>query len=409
MGRVFEELCKGPVVVVDDQIGTGDDIDKLVAEIRDDNKLPVLCYTSIEEARGRVAGLLFCNFIVLDWVFAASPEQVEGEVRVGAEAEAISREEVIDFIRAVQKISLAPIFVLSAFNPDEIRSTLQDAGIKTEGERFVFVEGKSVLSKRKGALTSRIEKWIKESPHIYLSKWWTNEWLSKNTRVFWDLCDSIPDWPAWFYKSFEQDGNEPLLALIDSLSQLVYSEISVSSIDRSLVRKKTDRMDDQILNSLKKLYERLVYTRNDINKDIRPGDVFRLEDSGKTFYLLNVRPECDTVKREQEDEEVVLYCLKGKPKKPRKLKDRYDAKFGLIERKTEILLLLLDGNDIVRFDNKNLELWHYSDIVEKKICRVVSPFINRIRQSYCNFLGRIGVPSYPKEISASIFKRTETS
>lgn len=179
--------------------------------------------------------------------------------------------------------------------------------------------------------------------------------------------------------------------------------MSVSSLEESYIEKKVEQIDEESLKSLKKLYERLVYTKHDIDKDIRPGDIFRIEEGEEKTYLLNLRPECDTTKRIKESR-IELYCLRGKAKESKELEGRYDEEFGVVnERKTEILLFLLDGNDVVKFDNRKLEIWKYTEIKDKKICRVVSPFINEKRQHYGNFLGRIGVPSYPKDIYKSIF------
>lgn len=400
MGELFSSLCKGPVIVIDDRIDTDDLINKLIEEIIDNN-LPVFSYKSIGEIKTELPNFTFSNFIILDWKM--EERERPPEVQLGAGKKEISEQIVIDFIRELQKTCFAPIFILSNLSKEDIEYILKDKKIIKNGARAVFVENKATLCRKKGTLISKIESWITESPHIYLAKWWTNEWLLNNTKVLWDLYNSNSDWPAWFYDSFKKDEEEPLLALVNSLFQLIYSEMSISNLERSYIEKKVEPIDDELLKSLKKLYARLVYTENEIDKDIRPGDIFRIEEENKKIYLLNIRPECDTTKRKNESD-TLLYCLRGRARKSNKLKDRYDKNVGVVMRKTEILLFLLDGNDIVRFDNKELEIRPYGDIKDKKICRVVSPFINQIRQSYCNFLGRVGIPSYPEHIFKSIFK-----
>lgn len=399
LGELFKELCKGPVLVVDDMIGEkGDPINNLIEEIESDNNLPVLCYKSINEARNKLTGFLFTNFIVLDWKMDSGETKMPLGVQKGAEAEAISEQEVIDFIKDLQKVCFAPIFILSNFNKDNIISKLEDEEIIIKGKKNVFVENKNVFIESKGILISKIEEWVIESSHIYLSKWWTNEWLSNNTRIFWDLYNLNPDWPAWFYDSFKKDGDEPILALVDSLFQLVYSEITTSSINETYIAKKIDEMENNY-ESLKQLYERLVYRYSDIDKDIRPGDIFKKDDK----YYLNIRPECDTTKRITDPE---LYLLEGEVKSAEEIEDRYYEKFGIIEKEPEIIVLFLDNNDIVRFDKRNLSIKLHSELLKdfEKICRIVPPFITRIRQSYLSNLGRFGVPSYPKQIVDSLFK-----
>ena len=193
MRELFDELCKGPVVAIDNMIGKPDPINQLIEEI-EANNLPVIKCTSLDEARTKTQGLLFANFVILDWKMIGEAEPVPVEVQSPAEMEEIAGEEVIDFIKELKKICLAPIFILSAYDKGEIITKLENAGI-TEEKYCVFVENKNEII---GALIQRIEDWIKGSPHIYLTKCWTNEWLRKTNIVFWELNELNPDWPALF-------------------------------------------------------------------------------------------------------------------------------------------------------------------------------------------------------------------
>ena len=397
---LFEDLCKGPAIVVDDRIDVaGDPIGKLVQEIKS-RKLPILTYKSISEIREVLGTILFCNFFILDWKMVGGQMEVPPEVQPGAEAEDSWEQEVIELIRQIQKVSLAPIFVLSAYDTDEITSRLQNAGVKTGGTQSVFVVSKNTVCQNEGALVSKIEGWIKGSPHVYLAKWWTNEWLVNNTRVFWDLCESNPDWPAWFYRSFKQDGDEPILALRDTLFRLILSDTDVSSVNELFLDKDMGTPDDDTLESLKRLYMRLVYTSNNINRDIRPGDIFKKDDS----YYLNIRPECDTASPAIRDPK--LYLLKGDKTQPSDpLTIQYQEQYGVIPKEYQIVMHFLDGNDIVVFDKRKLSVKEKSKLRGyTKICRVVEPFITQARHSFSSFLGRFGVPRYPKQIIDSLFE-----
>jgi hypothetical protein len=408
MGELFEELCKGPVVVIDDMIGKDEDrINELIKEIQKHN-LPILKFKSIEEVRQELPGLCFSNFIVLDWKMIGGVEGMP-EVQLGSTAEEMAEQEVMELIKEFQKICLAPIFVVSAYNKGDIIAKLKGAGIVKEGKNFVFVENKDELCGTEGALISKIEDWINDNPHIYLAKCWTNEWLSKNTLVFWDLYELNPDWPTLFYHSFKERGEDPILALRDTLIQLVYSEIDVTPINESLLDKETKEVESNSSESLKELYQRLVYTTSNIERDIRPGDIFKRKENGKDRYYLNIRPECDTTKRNESDDPE-LYLLKGDAKKPAEIKKRYQGKYGIIPWENEIIMLHLDGKDIVRFDKKKLFVKKFSEIKEcEKICRIVPPFITQIRQSISSYLGRFGVPSYPPQIVDSLFESNGSS
>lgn len=409
MGQLFQELCKGPVVVVDDRIGDERDlINKLIEEI-EENALPVLKYTTIRDARNKLQGMLFSNFIILDWKMTGAIEEIPTGVQTGAELEAITKQEVIEFIKELRKICVAPIFILSAFDKDWIVSELEREGILSETKDWVFVENKDTLCETRGVLISKIEEWIENSPHIYLAKCWTNEWLSKNTMVFWDLYRLNPDWPALFFRSFKDDGIDPILALRDTLFQLVLSELDCSSIDESLLDREISTVNSTSSESLKELYTRLVYTTNNIGRDIRPGDIFKIQEGNKEKYYLNIRPECDTT-RHGEADDPELYLLEGQSVKRRDVKDRYKGKYGIVPWENEIIMLHLDGKAVVQFYKKDLLVKRFSEMKKyQKVCRIVPPFITQIRQSYSSFLGRYGVPSYPRQIVDSVFQSTEES
>lgn len=399
MGELFNELCKGPVIAIDDMIDTGDPIDQLIREI-EGNNLPVISFKTLSEARAKTQGFLSANFIILDWKMIGEAELVPVEVLTPAGMEEMAGEEVIDFIKELRKICIAPIFILSAYDKGEIISKLNGAGI-TEEKHCVFVENKSSII---GTLIQRIEDWIR-SPHIYLMKCWTNEWLEKNSMIFWELNELNPDWPALFYRSFESRGEDPILGLRDTLFQLISSEIEVSMIDTSYLVKEEGKTE---LESLKDLYRRIVYTTKNIERDIRPGDIFKTKEGAKERYYLNIRPECDTTKPQKEEgNEVLLYLLEGQAKRPKDYKDRYDPTRGqIIPWQNEIFLLHLDNHHLVRFEKKELIIKAYSEITGKdykKICRVVPPFVTQIRQSYSNYVSRFGIPSYPREIVDLVF------
>lgn len=403
---LFKQLCKGPVVAIDNMIGKPDPINQLIQEI-EANDLPVISCRSLDEARAKTQGLLFANFIVLDWKMIEEGEPVPVEVQAAEEMEEVAGEEVIDFIKELKKICLAPIFILSAYDKGEIISKLSSAGI--EEKHCVFVESKSLLCETKGTLVRKIEEWIR-SPHIYLMKCWTNEWLEKNNLVFWELNELNPDWPALFYHSFESRGEDPILGLRDTLFQLISSEIDISKIDTSYLVKEAGTTEPA---SLKDLYGRIVYTTKNIERDIRPGDIFKTRAGTKRRYYLNIRPECDTIKPKEGEDVVKLYLLEGQTKRPQDYADRYKTERGqIIPRQDEIFLIHLDNHPLVRFEKKELIVKAYSEIKEEKwekICRVVPPFITQIRQSYSNYISRFGIPSYPREITDHIFPPEKTS
>lgn len=398
MGKLFKELCKGPVIVIDDRIDDDSDpIHKIIKEIKSSG-LPIISYKTPDELRNDLENLFFSNFVILDWMFYEEVDSKTG-AQPGTETEVANKENVIQLINELLKTCTAPIFVISNMDTNTILSELTGAGITGEDRARVFVEHKQKIGKKNGKFISRIEDWIKESPHVYLTKYWTNEWLSKNTKVFWELYALNPNWPALFYHSFEEDGEDPVLALRDTLFQLVFTEIDVSGIDVSFLDKKIEEESgEDSKESLRRLYERLVYTEKDIDKDVRPGDVFKKGDK----YYLNIRPECDTTKRVRNPR---IYLLEGEVKKFEDVKKQYNREYSEFrETVFQIIMPFLDENDVVVFNKRKLSIERYNSTMKRrKVCRVVPPFITRIRQNYSSFLGRFGVPKYPRQLLDSIY------
>ena len=199
-------------------------------------------------------------------------------------------------------------------------------------------------------------------------------------------------------KHFEQE-EDPIIALKNTLFQLIYSELDVSAVDPARLTTGLESADKIKENeSLRILYQRLVYLKKDIEKDIQPGDIFK---KGKDYYM-NIRPDCDTTIRAGAD--IELYLLKGNKRAPSKVKEGYLKDLGVIDDKeSEITMPLLDGKPFVVFSKRNLYIEKYSNWKTSKICRVASPFITRIRQNYSSYIGRFGLPSYPKQIIESLF------
>jgi hypothetical protein len=406
MGELFGELCKGPVVVVDDKIGDSEDlINKLIREIKENN-LPVLEYKSIGEVRKELVSLFFSNFMILDWKIIGGEDGSRTGASIGYEAEAVTEQEVIKFIKEFRKICLAPIFVLTAYNKSGVISKLKTAGIITEGRNYVFVEHKNVLCATTGTLISKIEDWIKESPHIYLAKCFTNEWLSKNTRVFWDLFDLNPNWPNVFYKSFKEDGEDPISGLNDVLFRLVKAKTNLNNIDDKILKRAAE---DSNIDKIKELYGKIMYLEENID-DIKPGDIYK---KGQKYYI-NIRPECDTTKREN-NEDVVIYLIPGTKISDTKVKEEFykihkenkKEHGAIIPKVNEEILPFLDGKNFIRFRFKDLKIKEYSEMRDKKKCRLIPPFITHLQHRYSSFLGRYGIPKVPQEVYDEIFGKNK--
>lgn len=393
MGDLFNNICKGPVVVIDDCIGKpGDLINEFITEI-DSASLPLLKFTDLEKAKDRINNLLFSNFTILDWNFLSSQPTIEHGVSMGPEAESEMEKEILEFISDIQSVNIGPIFIVSNLDGDAINDKLEQAQSQYNfNKKALIIANKSII-KEKGGLIIAIEEWINQSSHLYFSKWFINELLKTNSNIYLELFAIYPEWPLVYYNSFKDDKIDPVLALKDTLHKLLLTEFDISNFDDNQLEQYNDPNDHR---QQFELYQRLYYTKTNIGRDTKPGDIFKID--GK--YYLNIRPECDTTKRVRNPE---LYLLEGVQKTPNDL-DRHPEVFYK-ERIYEIILFNIDDNNIIVFNKRKLRIRKINDIKDSKICRINEPFITHIQHSFSSYIGRYGLPRYPKDFLKDIFNR----
>ncbi len=387
---LFDSLCVGPVAIIDDEVETSREVKKICKELEGRN-IPLIKFSAIEDADKAVANLTSCNFIILDWRFdrpAGAPAEVLAGDAFGEE----KKKEVLEFIKKFQKHVAAPIFIVSQEAATNILQELDAAGISTREKECVFVGTKRGF-KIKGAMARKVDKWISRHPHVYLAKWWSGKWNQQNTALFWSLFQADPHWPNVFFKTFVADGVDPSVALLETLNQLVFSTISTDGLD--LERFKKNRQGNA--KALRTLYQRLVYTTSNIEKDAKPGDIYYKDGA----YWLNIRPECDTTSRGGNNPEI--YLIKGIRKEYQEVRRRI-TKYGILPKVPEIIMLCLDDTDIVVFDKRKLNIVKYNDWKAHKKWRIVNDHVIQIRQSFANYIGRFGVPSFPDALRKSLVR-----
>lgn len=397
----FVALNKGPVLVIDDTIGgEEDDIKEIISRI-EKKGLPVLKYNNLDKANEEINNLYFSNFIILDWYLF--PEELPGDVSLGATLRESLNKKKIDFIKKVKHICFSPIFIFTNISTEgieeEIEKPLMENSLLYSDSRrnFIFIRNKQEILKN---LFEDINKWILKNPHIYFSKIWLNQCLKNSNEIFWSLYKKNSNWPNVFYKSFVEDGEDPIYGLNDILFRLVKAKMSYRNLDTKIIGEKVDAAD---MNEIKLLYAGIMYLeeKDKIEDDIKPGDIFKEESE----YYINIRPECDTTKKKDKNiDKIDIYLVKGKQISNEWVEENlYDEKYGLLNRPTLYILPFLDGKNFVQFQFKNLEIREYSEMKSKKICRLLPPFITSFQHQFSGFLGRYGMPRVPDEVFAEIF------
>ena len=402
-------LLKGIAVVIDDEVNNASsDIRGIIRKIKE-RGIPVVAYDSLDAAEKCVDNFSFISFVILDWKMIAPIETESNEiVRAGSVVSGDENQRrVIGFINKIKQVCFTPIFIFTNKPNEEISNEILPA-LKQEGlfydetkRNFIFVENKSYMLKY-NRLFNNVEKWVANTPAIYVLKVWEEELLKNKNKVFWELYNvSKGVWPKILWEHFEKEKENPNIGLNETIANLVMSSMTLDKLEKGKIAKRIAVNDIQ---ETKGIYRRIMFDDNNLH-GIRPGDIYK-ENS---HYYLNIRPECDTIQGRPGCDSI--YLLKGKKLKDKELKDikKQHSKSGITQKINEALICLLENDGIVKFDFRELEIKKSTPPFQnKRVCRLMPPFITNIQQRFTAFLGRFGVPRLPHNIEKELLSPQNT-
>ena len=401
------DLLKGVGVVIDNGIGEEENINRIISKVHDKG-IPTTEFKSIDSAKKCMHNFLAVNFIILDWKMESLSTESPIGVKGGQELIDEAKQKVIEFIKELKKHCFAPIFIFTneaqADIETDILAKLRNAGLyyDQDGKDFIYVRNKKEILKY-NRLFKEINEWINKMPSIYLLKAWDKEFLKVKNELFWDLYNrSQGGWPKVLWNHYKDEYEVPHVCINEVICQLIFSKITLQGIDENIIVKSREK---PALKEIKDIFRKVMFQDGEINgsklEGIRPGDIFK--DNGK--YYLNIRPECDTVEGRHGGK--IVYLLKGErvaANDMRKLKKKQYSLSGLNAKNCEAFIWLLEGDGIVKFDFRNIEAKDFTAMKEKRLCRLLSPYITNIQQRYSSYLGRFAVPRLPKAIEEDILK-----
>lgn len=128
------------------------------------------------------------------------------------------------------------------------------------------------------------------------------------------------------------------------------------------------------------------------DNEIRCGDLYSGE--GRQYWL-NLRPDCDCIPRNGGDvANVDVYCVEGERLRPGELRKLF--KNGHFEERVSqsVVFGVVDGNSILfRFDK--LRVCKYSEVRDRRVGRLLHPYVTRVQQRYAMYLQRQALPRIP--------------
>lgn len=391
-----ENLFKGIGMVVDDEVNSGKDkaIDGIVKYLENDNHLPLVKYDVLPDDI-EASCLSKLSFLLLDWELNTLKD-ADGNSIPNAALKKQNIRENVAFIKQVVNKVVIPIFIFSNENIDSIKNSLsQYEIIKDDENEPIFILGKSDLfdNENKCIMFDKVNDWLKKTPSIYVTQKWKTVYLDAINGMALDMRAASPYWPNLLWNNYESDGVNPSEEISSLINQNTLSRIQPVEFDKEILSvKKT--CDEQIL---KRLLERQRFISNEyLGDSSSTGDIYKW---GQKYYL-NIRPSCDCVGREGKN---YIYLIKGEKVKEKEIQNGlFNDKYGNFNEQSNFVIVGPIDGFFFRFKFKDIVIEDFEDKKDRRIGRLLPPFVTHVTQKYSLYIHRQGLPRLPKEVISSV-------
>lgn len=383
-------------MVVDDQVNSGKDkaIDGIVKYLENDNHLPLVKY---EDLPDNIESICFSSlsFLLLDWELNTLVNVDDSPIPI-ATLKAQNARDNVDFIKQVVAKVVIPIFIFSNEDVNSIKNTLSQNHIIDDDEKSpIFILNKSELfdNEKKCIMFDKVNEWLKKTPSIYVTQKWKTAYLEAINGMALDMREASPFWPNLLWTCYKDDGVNPSEEISSLINQNALSRIQPIEFDEGILSiKKT--CDEHLL---KNLLERQCFMRNEYLGDLSStGDIYKWHQE----YFLNIRPSCDCVGRDGKNK---IYLIKGDKVKDKEIQNGlFNEKYGNFNEQSNFVIVGPICGFFIRFKFKDFLIEDYDKKKEKRIGRLLPPFITRVTQKYGLYIHRQGLPRLPKEVIPAV-------
>ena len=390
-----ENLFKGIGMVVDDHVNSGNDaINGIVKYLENDNHLPLVKY---EDLPDKIESICFSNlsFLLLDWELNTL-EDADGLPIQDATLKAQNARDNVYFIKQVVAKVVIPIFIFSNEDVNSIKNTLSENNIIDDDEKSpIFILSKSELfdNDKKCIMFDKVNEWLKETPSIYVTQKWKTAYLDAINGMALDMREASPFWPNLLWACYKSDGVNPSEEISSLINQNALSRILPVEFDQNILSGRK-ACDEHILKSL---LERQCFMRNEYLGGLSStGDIYKWQQK----YFLNIRPSCDCVGRDGNNK---IYLIKGDKVKDKEIQNGlFNDKYGNFNEQSNFVIVGPIDGFFFRFKFKDIVIEDFEKKKDKRIGRLLPPFITRVTQKYGLYIHRQGLPRLPKEVIPAV-------
>jgi hypothetical protein len=386
----IEQLLKGIVVVIDDEIDKQDaNIKKIISQLNE-KRYPMLKSKRLDEIDATKLGNI--AFLLLDWDLGGNLLTDDDRIS-GIKISDLRKEYIVEnikFIREIINYAFCPIFIFSNQDINTIERVLIEEEILNDNNiSRIFIKSKRDIEKP-GQLFTEMETWLKNTPSMYVLKKWEIEHQNAINTFFNDFQNLSPFWPLILWDCFKKDDANPSLELSELLTRNLHNRMQPFQFCEEVFSKEKFKPKKE---DIRKVFEgeRFLPQIRLYFDDAGTGDLFKISD---TDYLLNIRPQCDLLR----DDEIIIYCIQGNAVPQEKEKNNYNKKTGQFEESiNKAIIPFLDNGKRIDFSFKEIISKKFNDIKANRIGRLLPPYITRIQQRFTLYLQRQGLPRIPVE------------
>lgn len=436
------KLFQGIAVIFDDEISNPTSTISTIKEIIQSKNIPVAVYKEMPRQE-IIPALSNASFVILDWDYTNSELSVDGDERLSipAELKAEQDQNLIQFIRELLRFVFIPVFIFTSKSVDSIKTTLRDAGLWNDNkENRIFIKQKNDISSE-NLLFGAIEGWLKAMPSVYVLKEWEKNISRSKNAMFLDLYGYSPNWVKIIWDMLKEDTIENHREFGEFVTRTLNNRIGVYTFDEEIISAQKDISPEEL--------RRVVEGERYLAYDVQPeqaytGDLFK--EGGK--YYLNIRAQCDLSRMDERGVyNPLLYCIEGKKlrskdivtedirmttegtlvfgagkrfsldnmreicKDEAKIQD-FNKNFAkhrngiffrkgvFLERNDKVIIGCVAGEQALQFD-LDICIKEYNTEKDKRIGRILHPYITRIQQKCSQNMVREGIMPMPKELFMS--------
>ena len=396
------DLMSGIAVVIDDAFGDTasdedlggdrDSIFEIVDRLGREWNLPFYTAPSMPAAETWPNLLRAASFVLLDWrLWRKGASQLE---QAGIEENVRFLEQAKDYF--------VPVFIFTNESPEDVQFRLPPAIYREEEpeKNFVFIRRKAELLSGDALDLSAVEDWVRQNASVYALKTWEQAFHAAKSELFGSMYSRSPDWPRVFWKAYEDDGADPSSSLTHLINDSLRGRMRADAFEANVLGVRDARVTREDLQVPREDLRALISEASFRPvgtlpaEEIRCGDVFGLS-GGK--FLLNLRPDCDCVPRgDMKADDVELYCVEGKRMSDSELRKQYQGGH-FAERVWESVAFFMNEGKSARFDFRRFHVKQFSEVRNRRIGRLLHPYLTRIQQRYGLYLQRQGLPRIPQE------------